>query len=563
MPGTPEYTLVHHTDTGSCSTPQTCSAKMVAFQQYHMDTNGWSDVGYNFVIGGDERVYVGRGWGKVGAHANSSFYNRHSVGIAITGEYTGSLPSDGVLSVLNQLMECGVESGNLSPAYIIKGHRDVRTTDCPGDALYNEIKTWSHYGDLGATTEEPQSWTADVTQEISQGSCEGLTFVSRSEWEAVSPRSTTAMSGTPDYTVVHHTVYGSCDSLQTCSAKMLGFQRWHMNARGFTDVGYNFVIGGDGRVYVGRGWGTVGAHAGSDYNPNSVGIAIMGDYTSSPPSSGLLSVLNQLMGCGVESGNLSPSYKMKGHRDVRSTECPGDALYNEITTWSQYEAVGHLVMSTMALPCLAVVGIICLSVGSNGVFGKTSAHEMRSSKNKDSPCDTLVFVNRTQWHAKPPKAVALMPVPVGYTIIHHTDTPQCYTLDECSANMSIFQEWHFKKGWNDIGYNFVIGGDERVYEGRGWDTVGAQAGSTYYNHHSEGIAIIGNYMTELPTPGVLKVFHQLTACGVHLGYLTDRYVLRGHRDVRQLGPTDCPGDKLYAEIRTWPHYLEPTDDDTT
>ena len=29
------------------------------------------------------------------------------------------------------------------------------------------------------------------------------------------------------------------------------------------------------------------------------------------------------------------------------------------------------------------------------------------------------------------------------------------------------------KNWDDIGYNFLIGGDGGVYEGRGWDKQGA------------------------------------------------------------------------------------------
>ncbi|XP_038059250.1 peptidoglycan-recognition protein SC2-like [Patiria miniata] len=167
--------------------------------------------------------------------------------------------------------------------------------------------------------------------------CAGLTFVSRSDWSARSPSSTTAMSGTPDYTVVHHTATGSCSTTQTCSANMVTFQRYHMDTNDWDDIGYNFVIGGDGKVYVGRGWGTVGAHA-PGYNFNSVGIAIIGNYGSSLPSSGVLCALRQLMECGVELGNLPSSYKMKAHRDVRTTECPGDALYNEIKTWSHYEA---------------------------------------------------------------------------------------------------------------------------------------------------------------------------------------------------------------------------------
>lgn len=36
------------------------------------------------------------------------------------------------------------------------------------------------------------------------------------------------------------------------------------------------------------------------------------------------------------------------------------------------------------------------------------------------------------------------------------------------------QTYHIEsKSWDDIGYNFLVGGDGSVYEGRGWDKQGA------------------------------------------------------------------------------------------
>ena len=40
------------------------------------------------------------------------------------------------------------------------------------------------------------------------------------------------------------------------------------------------------------------------------------------------------------------------------------------------------------------------------------------------------------------------------------------------------------KGWNDIGYTFLVGEDGNVYEGRGWDIVGAHC--PWYNFRSIG-----------------------------------------------------------------------------
>lgn len=52
-------------------------------QNYHMDSNGWWDIGYNFLIGGDGNVYEGRGWGVVGAHAGDSSVNSDSIGMIV------------------------------------------------------------------------------------------------------------------------------------------------------------------------------------------------------------------------------------------------------------------------------------------------------------------------------------------------------------------------------------------------------------------------------------------------------------------------------------------------
>ena len=50
-------------------------------QNFHMDTRGWWDIGYNFLIGEDGRAYVGRGWDTLGAHAKG--FNQQSIGKSI------------------------------------------------------------------------------------------------------------------------------------------------------------------------------------------------------------------------------------------------------------------------------------------------------------------------------------------------------------------------------------------------------------------------------------------------------------------------------------------------
>lgn len=70
------------------------------------------------------------------------------------------------------------------------------------------------------------------------------------------------------------------------------------------------------------------------------------------------------------------------------------------------------------------------------------------------------------------------------------------------------------KGWGDIGYNFVIGGDGRVYEGAGWSREGVH---TYaWNKKSYGISFVGNYMSLKPKEYMLHAARKLIVCGIKM-----------------------------------------------
>lgn len=98
-------------------------------------------------------------------------------------------------------------------------------------------------------------------------------------------------------------------------------------------------------------------------------------------------------------------------------------------------------------------------------------------------------------------------------------------------------------------YNFMIGEDGNVYEGRGWNTVGGHM--PYWNIVSLGIAVMGNFQRGPPNSAALEALHGLLECLVENHKLTPDYKLYGHRDV---GHTNCPGNSFYDVIKTWSHY---------
>lgn len=123
------------------------------------------------------------------------------------------------------------------------------------------------------------------------------------------------------YIVIHHSA-GPSGNAEI-------FDRAH-KARGWEGVGYDFVIGNghglaDGDVEVTFRWEQQiqGAHAGVyEFNQRGIGICLVGDFNASVPTArqmdSLVSLIHYLQG-----RTQIPTSNIRGHRDVKSTDCPG------------------------------------------------------------------------------------------------------------------------------------------------------------------------------------------------------------------------------------------------
>ncbi|XP_076461093.1 peptidoglycan-recognition protein SC2-like isoform X2 [Babylonia areolata] len=143
MPNVPVYVFIHHGDSSPCFDENSCKSKVRGYQNYHLDGRGWSDIGYNFVVGEDGNAYEARGWTKIGAH--TKHYNSVGIAICFIGNFENHVPNTAALTTVQQLIQCGLDNGKISPSYTLKGHRDVGSTSCPGTSLYQLIQGWSHY----------------------------------------------------------------------------------------------------------------------------------------------------------------------------------------------------------------------------------------------------------------------------------------------------------------------------------------------------------------------------------------------------------------------------------
>ncbi|WP_369033272.1 MULTISPECIES: peptidoglycan recognition protein family protein [Streptomyces] len=146
---------------------------------------------------------------------------------------------------------------------------------------------------------------------------------------------------------VHHTDDGSTDPDPAAVVRAI----YRTDAAEYGDMGYNFLIDKNGLVYEGRWSGTdgtpahdasgrmvTGAHV-QGYNSGNIGIAMLGTFTTTPPSSAARTALVQLLADLADRHTLAPLGKVVyvnpvsgvsrpapvigGHRHWAATDCPG------------------------------------------------------------------------------------------------------------------------------------------------------------------------------------------------------------------------------------------------
>lgn len=107
---------------------------------------------------------------------------------------------------------------------------------------------------------------------------------------------------------------------EASSVSVETINRWHLD-RGWTGIGYHYYIRKDGKVYRGRPEWAVGAHA-VGHNSVSIGICCEGAYMTETMPQAQLEALKALI--RDVQGRYGNRLALKRHKDVNSTDCPGD-----------------------------------------------------------------------------------------------------------------------------------------------------------------------------------------------------------------------------------------------
>lgn len=169
--------------------------------------------------------------------------------------------------------------------------------------------------------------------------------MARDEWLAQPPVGHLDPLQTPvPRVVITHTASESCHTTPKCMIAVRNIQMFHIEGRSWYDIGYNFLVGGDGVAYIGRGWDAIGAHT-KTFNNVSIGIAFIGTFVTSKPPDVQIAAAKKLIEVGITNNKISKSYVLNAHCQLYSTASPGYYLYLDMKTW------GHLETGKTAFSC--------------------------------------------------------------------------------------------------------------------------------------------------------------------------------------------------------------------
>ena len=149
-------------------------------------------------------------------------------------------------------------------------------------------------------------------------------------------------------------------------------------------------------------------------------------------------------------------------------------------------------------------------------------------------------MSRAGWNAAPPREPRQRRGALRLLVLHHTDVPCAgIDIDDEPAYTRAIQQQHFRRGFADIGYHFLVLPSGAVHLGRPPFALGAHVAG--HNTGSLGIAVAGDFDVETPCASAVAA---LTLLVRHLrGEGTIPIV--GHRE---LADKNCPGRNLEAVL---------------
>lgn len=141
------HLIVHHS--AGVSSSSDWAGVVRSIWDFHVNVNGWDDIGYNYLVDPNGVLYEGRGNNVRGAHFCGN--NGGTMGVCVMGDFTNISPTDNAKSILKDLLAwkiCDIDADPLEMATHassglnlnrISGHQDGCATECPGASFYPQF----------------------------------------------------------------------------------------------------------------------------------------------------------------------------------------------------------------------------------------------------------------------------------------------------------------------------------------------------------------------------------------------------------------------------------------
>jgi flagellar hook assembly protein FlgD len=157
-----QMVFVHHTATSNDYTESQVPSILRSIYAYHVQANGWNDIGYNYLVDRFGQIWEGR-YGGITSNvvgAQTLGFNTGSVGIAYIGDGQSTPLTDAARAALVSLISWRLDLAHVDPRgttemvsggnpkyaagthvtlRVVSGHRDGTLTDCPGDTIYAQL----------------------------------------------------------------------------------------------------------------------------------------------------------------------------------------------------------------------------------------------------------------------------------------------------------------------------------------------------------------------------------------------------------------------------------------
>lgn len=146
------HQIVHHSAGPNSS--DDWPAVVRAIWDYHVNTNNWSDIGYNWLVDPNGIIYQGRGWINGNDEVQGAHFcgtNSGTMGACLLGNFEEADPEPAALDAVEELLAWKSDQKNIDPLaqnyhsssglnlHTISGHRDGCSTLCPGENLYIKL----------------------------------------------------------------------------------------------------------------------------------------------------------------------------------------------------------------------------------------------------------------------------------------------------------------------------------------------------------------------------------------------------------------------------------------